>query len=115
MKKSHRILHKNYFTEWLGNYFKSAFKVNNYKPSNVTHYPTILDLHGYSVNDAYFKTNNFIYENYIRNTKNITIITGKSGQIHKEFKVWISGNRYVKNINVCGNGGAYNLNIKRNK
>lgn len=113
MKKSHRLLHKNYFTEWLGKYFKSSFKINNYKPVNELSYPSKLDLHGYTVNDAYYKTNDFIYENYIRNNKSIIVITGKSGQIHKEFKMWVSTNKYVKNIEILGKGGAYKILIKR--
>ena len=86
-------------------------KVNSYRPSPIVY--TVLDLHGYSINDAYIKTNEFIYDSYINNVKNITIITGKSGKIQKEFKIWVSANKYVKNLKIENNGGSYKLDIKK--
>ena len=51
-----------------------------------------LDLHDYSLEDAYQKCQEFIGEAYINRIKKIEIITGKSGHICKEFPFWAESN-----------------------
>lgn len=107
---SHRLLSDNYFSEWLGPCFKLTYRF-------VTR-PTIrkikiLDLHGKTLNQAYELCNEFIYDHYTSNTKNITIITGKSGLINKEFIMWLETNRYVKSYRKLPNEGSYKLTLKK--
>ncbi len=48
-----------------------------------------LDLHGYTIQGAYEKTREFLEYCQEEDYKNVRIITGKSGQIFKEFPTWI--------------------------
>lgn len=48
-----------------------------------------LDLHGFTLNEALAKTRSFIYESFLAGRKKTIIITGKSGQIAREFPLWL--------------------------
>ena len=45
-----------------------------------------LDLHGFTLEEAYNEFTDFIYEAYTQNITKVEVITGKSGQIRKEFQ-----------------------------
>lgn len=78
--------------------------------------PTILDLHGISVQSAYDYTYQFIYESYIYNIKCITIITGKSGEICFECIRWLNTEKFVKyirKIEILNGGGALRIFLKK--
>jgi len=74
--------------------------------SHIGHH-SYLDLHGLSVQAAYKKTLEFIDRANQNGLKKVTIITGKSGAIRKEFPEWLS--RYhVTDIN----GGSFSVKIR---
>ena len=57
-----------------------------------------LDLHGITLQKAWQLTIDFIEQHKIQKTKNIIIITGKSGAIASEFPTWMKLNLQVKRI-----------------
>ena len=73
----------------------------------------ILDLHDYSLEDAFQERQEFITEAYKDNIKKIEIITGKSGPIRKEFPFWAESNHQVQYIEPSWHGGSYIIKIQR--
>lgn len=71
-----------------------------------------LDLHGLTVNDAYRATLDFIANSGRRST--LTIITGKSGQIRREFERWVGGLPKVHSVTPKCGGGAFTVRILKN-
>lgn len=69
-----------------------------------------IDLHGYSLQDAYNKVNYILSLEHI---KEIRIITGKSGKINKEFLYWIEGNKRIKRITKENDGGSFLITMKK--
>ena len=79
-----------------------------------------LDLHGYSVQEAYENILDFIKKHYENKSKYITIITGKGtdkkeGLIHKEIINWFNTDEfilYIKNYEWINNNGALKIWLK---
>jgi len=79
-----------------------------------------LDLHGYSVQEAYENILDFIKKHYENKSKYITIITGKGtdkkeGLIHKEIINWFDTDEfilYIKNYEWINNNGALKIWLK---
>ena len=79
-----------------------------------------LDLHGYSVQEAYENILDFIKKHYENKSKYITIITGKGtdkkeGLIHKEIIDWFDTDEfilYIKNYEWINNNGALKIWLK---
>lgn len=90
------------------------------KVSYKTFLPYILDLHGYTIQEAYNKLNAFIDKHIIYKTKYITVITGKGsytkeGLIHKEIENWLSTkvfNTKIKNFEWINGNGALKIFLK---
>ena len=57
-----------------------------------------LDLHGLTLEEAFDEFTDFIYEAYTNNLSKVEIVTGKSGQIKKEFPYWSENNHQIKSI-----------------
>ena len=74
----------------------------------------ILDLHGFTLNEAYIKTLEFIEKSSNNGFKKINIITGASGEIKKEFATWISNNKSIQSFSLK-NKGEYEIFLKRKK
>ena len=72
-----------------------------------------LDLHDYSLEDAYQKCQEFIGEAYMNRIKKIEIITGKSGPICKEFPFWAESNHQVQYIEPSWHGGRFIIKIQK--
>jgi DNA-nicking Smr family endonuclease len=53
-------------------------------------YSKRLDLHGKSITDAYSATCEFIIQQQLAGSKEIIIVTGKSGAISREFTSWLA-------------------------
>ena len=64
--------------------------------------PTTLDLHGYPVEDAYHEVKFFLS---VSTAKQVTIITGKSGIICREFPFWMEHLGY--RFESTNSGGAF--------
>lgn len=79
-----------------------------------------LDLHGYSVQEAYENILDFIKKHYENKSKYITIVTGKGtdkkeGLIHKEIINWFDTDEfisYIKNYEWINNNGALKIWLK---
>ena len=80
--------------------FISRVDWNATYPIQPIHQPpkTILDLHGLTIQTAWQQTINFIKLHKIHKTKSIIVVTGKSGEIFKEFVTWAKLNPLVKKI-----------------
>ena len=72
-----------------------------------------LDLHDYTLDEAYHKSQEFINEAYINHIKKIEIITGKSGPIRKEFPFWTESNHQVQYIEASWHGGSFIVKIQK--
>lgn len=73
-----------------------------------------LDCHGKTVQQSFIEINNFIEDHYFLKTKSITIITGKSGQIHLEFSAWMKDNKFVRYIKLLQNKGSWKVYLRKN-
>ena len=72
-----------------------------------------LDLHGYTVYDAYKKFVEHISDCYYNEIKETVIVTGY-GQIGDEITAWTHHNAYIKHIaRLDPNKGAYRVRIKQ--
>ena len=55
-----------------------------------------LDLHGFTLEDAYQEFTDFIYEAYQGSIPKVEVITGKSGQIRKEFPQGLTLTEFIE-------------------
>ena len=75
----------------------------------------MLDLHGYTVNDAFKKFNETVYHFYHAQYKKLTAITGH-GEISKEIQTWAENNQYIRSIERQDpNKGSYLILLKKKK
>lgn len=82
----------------------------------------VLDLHGYTVQEAYNTAIDFIIRHHRINTNHITIITGKginnTGLIKNEIVDWLDTNilkQYIKSYEWTNDKGALKIYLKRKK
>jgi DNA-nicking Smr family endonuclease len=73
-----------------------------------------IDLHGLTLAEAHSATMNYV-ERVHKTYRSVTIITGLSGNIRREFKHWFDNDPYVIRIEELNNGGAYRLFFKKEK
>lgn len=72
------------------------------------------DLHGMTLQDAHAKVQSEIA--HARHTfKYMTFITGKSGQMQKEFSHWLSQQAHVHRCEPLNGGGAYRIWFKKTR
>jgi len=83
---------------------------------------TRLDLHRMTVQEAYFKTLQFIEKHYKIGTKYVQVITGKGrlgqGAIRLEFSGWMDTpvfRQYIRKIQWTNDEGAVDLWLKKSK
>jgi DNA-nicking Smr family endonuclease len=93
--------------------------MNKYAPT-VSYFPPVkrayrLDLHGMTVDSAHKTTIDFIEKSKVSGLKHITIVTGLSGNIKKEFPYWLERNPHIAKIEQKSGGGAYKLYLKKNQ
>lgn len=81
--------------------------------------PTMLDLHGMSVQQAFDKTNSFLRRHFDLRNNVVTIVTGKSGKINEEFVYWCNNLPFVNEIEALtdsyGQCGAYIIRLKKSR
>jgi Uncharacterized protein conserved in bacteria len=75
--------------------------------------PSKLDLHGYQIAEAHRATAKFISDAVARNRPHIVIVTGKSGEIRREFPLWMEINPLVRYIEELNGGGAFKVVLVR--
>lgn len=79
--------------------------------SNVNH---TWDLHGMTLMDAHEKVNREIDQSR-ESFKYMTFITGKSGQMQKEFAHWLTTNSHVSRCEPLNDGGAFRIWFKKDR
>ena len=72
-----------------------------------------LDLHGLTLEEAFEEFTDFIYEAYTNNLSKVEIITGKSGQIRKEFPYWSENSHQIKYHEISWHGGSFVVKIEK--
>ena len=83
--------------------------------------PYTLDLHGYTIQEAYDILKEFVYKHYLNHTKYIIVITGKGTPdkesfIHYEIKNWLETDSfkvYVKDFEWINGNGALKIFFKK--
>ena len=103
------------YTQGLYQISNNATLVQNSKPILRTNFLiSVLDLHGYPIEIAYQKTNNFLINHYNVKTKKVDIITGRSGIIKLEFPRWCESkfNSMIKKISLKPNMGSYTIVLR---
>jgi len=75
---------------------------------------TTLDLHGYGLNDARFESVMFIKDAKKFKLKYVRIVTGLSGQIRREFPLWLENIPEIRRYEVLNGGGAFKIFLKKN-
>jgi len=74
-----------------------------------------LDLHGYTVHNAWHKFNEHVRDCYQSGKKKTIVITGH-GQIGNELIAWVHNNQYTEHCErLDPNTGAYRIKIRKNK
>ena len=72
-----------------------------------------LDLHGFTLEEAFEEFTDFIYQSSTDNLPAVEIITGKSGQIRKEFPFWSENNHQIKSINPSWHDGSFIVKLQK--
>ena len=72
-----------------------------------------LDLHGLTLEEAFDEFTDFIYEAYKNNFSKVEIVTGKSGQIRKEFPYWSENSHQIRSIEVSWHGGSFIVKLQK--
>lgn len=86
--------------------------VRSYAPREQLGY----DLHGMTVQQAFNHTQKLVERAYEYGMHQITIITGKSGQIRQEFEAWMENpaiGQYVRYVRLMPTGGSYWIFLQR--
>jgi DNA-nicking Smr family endonuclease len=73
--------------------------------------PRLLDLHHCTLEEAYSATREFIEHARDEGWREIEIVTGRSGQIRREFETWAVQNPKVRGIEPLHGGGAFRVKI----
>lgn len=76
--------------------------------------PDAIDLHGLPVHDAYRATLFFLACAKDAH-RAVTVITGRSGAIRREFPFWVAHRPEVRRCEALNGGGAFRLHLRRSK
>jgi DNA-nicking Smr family endonuclease len=72
-----------------------------------------IDLHGYSVHDAWKKYRSTTQECFFNETKRLTVVTGY-GVMQKEFVTWVANDPYAESAkSLDPNKGAWRVTIRK--
>jgi DNA-nicking Smr family endonuclease len=73
--------------------------------------PTVkIDLHGFTVQDAFNYCADELYFCEINGHKLVEVVTGKSGQIRKEFPIWLDTWGYTGIV--APHNGSFTVHLK---
>ena len=72
-----------------------------------------LDLHDLTLEEAYEEFRDFIFEAYTDNISKVEVITGKSGQIRKEFPYWSENSHQIRSCEISWHGGSFTVKIEK--
>jgi DNA-nicking Smr family endonuclease len=68
-----------------------------------------LDLHGYTVAEAYDRLRAHLEQTERR----LTVVTGRSGVIRREFAAWLERDHRILQIEELNGGGAFRLHLRK--
>ncbi len=77
--------------------------------------PPVLDLHNLTLQEAHAAVASFLYASHTAGRREVTVITGKSGQIAREFPIWANLNPLVRRCDPLNGGGAFIVKFKKPK
>jgi len=77
------------------------------------YFPRSLDLHGLTLAQAHTETLAFVSAAKQHGMKSVVIITGLSGDICREFPMWVESIPTVRLTQRLNGGGAFRLILKR--
>ena len=72
-----------------------------------------LDLHGFTIEDAFTETQRFVYNTRAFGYRYATVITGKSGAICEEFPAWVERIPAISRIETLNGGGAFRVYFRK--
>ena len=72
-----------------------------------------LDLHGLNLEQAHGRSNDFLAMAHRLGVPSVLVITGKSGQIAREFTVWAELTGLVRRVEPENGGGAFRVHLRR--
>ena len=76
---------------------------------------TRLDLHGFTIHDAWRFFHQWVQEAQQDNTvKSVTVVTGQ-GQMYKEFPRWCDNMSFIRDIQPHFGNGAYHISFYKNR
>jgi hypothetical protein len=79
----------------------------------VEHFEPVLDLHGYNIHQAFAIARKHLAKARSLGVRRVTVITGKSGEMNREFPHWFSDRPEISRITAKNGGGAWDLWLKR--
>jgi len=72
-----------------------------------------LDLHGQTLEQAQKDVSEYLDDIHKNGIRDITIITGKSGEMLRELPMWLEGNPHISSCELKKNGGSYKIRLKK--
>ena len=83
-------------------------------PTNSKPKPTLWDLHGLTLNEAYQLVKG---ESKPGETtpRYVQFITGRSGEMRRQLPLWLASNPHVRSVEPTGNGGSFRVWFKTAK
>ncbi len=123
-KKYPELKDMNLWQEYSQDILNNPSRRSNFRPY-IERYPTILDLHGFTIDEGYKILQTFIIKNFTQNSRTVLVITGnnKNGQTFKN-KVprWLKESPFTSYITSFKNAppsqggeGALVIELKKNK
>ena len=73
-----------------------------------------MDLHGLTLDEAYNRVKDAFADCYSKGIRKLKVITGRSGEICRQFPHWAELDTHVKSCKLNRDGGSYFVRIKHN-
>ena len=74
-----------------------------------------MDLHGLTLDEAYNRVKDAFADCYSKGIRKLKVITGRSGEICRQFPIWAELDTNVKSVTMNRDGGSYSVRIKDNE
>ena len=73
-----------------------------------------MDLHGLTLDEAYDRVKAAFKDCHSKGIRKLKVITGRSGEICRQFPYWAELDTLVKSVTLNRDGGSYSVRIKEN-
>ena len=73
-----------------------------------------MDLHGLTLDEAYNRVKDAFADCYFKGIRKLKVITGRSGEICRQFPHWAELDAHVNSCTLNRDGGSYSIRIKEN-